>query len=348
MKRARVTPPNAWIQWRASVLPAKAGILCRSMVLAIAIAITTGCGEGNARVTVPSGATMRLAADSLESAGVIGSAKLFSLYAKVTRRDRNIKAGTYILDRGASWNTIVDALVAGKGIVFTLTIPEGWDTRTITPTVARVMKVPASAVDSAIRDTALVRRLGIPTETLEGYLFPETYLLPEGSSAPSIVRRLVAEFERRWKPEWDAQLQKLGMTRHQVITLASIIEKEARVAAERPTISAVYHNRLKRGMLLQADPTVLYALGRHENRVLYRHLEVNSPYNTYRNVGLPPGPIASPGSASIEAALFPADVPFLYFVAHPDGHHEFRATLREHNEAVRQMRILRRRAASGR
>src|SRR6185503_18579324 len=199
--------------------------------------------------------------------------------------------------------------------------------------------------DTATQDTALIRELGIPTATLEGYLFPETYLIPEGSGALPIVKRLVAEFERRWKPDWNSQLQRLGMTRHQVMTLASIIEKEARVASERPTISAVYHNRLKRGMLLQADPTVLYALGRHANRVLYRHLEVKSPYNTYRNVGLPPGPIASPGSASIEAALFPSDVRFLYFVAHPDGHHEFTATVREHNEMVRRMRTLRRQAA---
>lgn len=290
---------------------------------------------------------MRLAADSLESAGVVGSAKLFSFYAKLRGRDRSIKAGTYILDRRASWDAIIDALEEGRGIVFTVTIPEGWDLRTIVPAISRVMKVPAADLDSASRDTALIRRLGIPTQTLEGYLFPETYLLPEGSAALPIVRRLVAEFERRWKPEWNEQLNKLGMTRHQVVTLASIIEKEARVATERPTISAVYHNRLKRGMLLQADPTVLYALGRHESRVLYRHLEVESPYNTYRNVGLPPGPIASPGSASIEAALFPADVPYLYFVAHPDGHHEFRATLREHNEAVRQMRLLRRQAQRG-
>jgi UPF0755 protein len=302
-------------------------------------------GSGNARVTVPSGASMRLAADSLEAAGVIGSAKLFSVYAKVTGRDRNIKAGTYILDRGASWNAIVNALVAGKGIVLTLTIPEGWDLKTIIPTVSRVMKVPAAALNSASRDAALIRQLKVPVPTLEGYLFPETYLLPESSTALPIVRRLVAEFERRWKPEWNGQLEKLGMSRHQVITLASIIEKEARVATERPTISAVYHNRLKIGMMLQADPTVLYALGRHENRVLYRHLEVQSPYNTYRNVGLPPGPIASPGSASIEAALFPADVPFLYFVAHPDGHHEFTSTVREHNEMVRRMRALRRQAA---
>lgn len=287
---------------------------------------------------------MRIAADSLEAAGVIGSAQAFSFYAKFTGRDRSIKAGTYILDRGASWNAVIDALVAGRGIVFTVTIPEGWDLKTIVPAVANVMKVPAPALDSAARDTALIKRLGIPIQTLEGYLFPETYLLPEGSEALPIVRRLVAEFERRWKPEWNAQLERLGMTRHQVITLASIIEKEARVAAERPIISAVYHNRLKRGMLLQADPTVQYALGRHVERVLYRDLKVKSPYNTYLNVGLPPGPIASPGIASIEAALFPADVPFLYFVAHPDGHHEFRATLREHNEAVRRMRVLRRQA----
>jgi UPF0755 protein len=325
-------------------------IVRRTRIVAGTLATITiaGCGEGNARVTVPSGASMRLAADSLEAAGVIGSAKAFSLYARLTGRDRNIKAGTYILDRGASWNEVIDALVAGKGIVFTVTIPEGWDLKAIVPAVAEVMKVPAPALDSATRDTALIHRLGVPIQTLEGYLFPETYLLPEGSAALPIVRRLVAEFERRWKTEWNAQLERLLMTRHQVITLASIIEKEARVASERPVISAVYHNRLKRGMLLQADPTVLYALGRHAARVLYRDLEVKSPYNTYRNVGLPPGPIASPGIASIEAALFPANVPFLYFVAHPDGHHEFRATLREHNEAVRQMRVLRRRAEAAR
>ena len=324
-------------------------VLVRRLMLAALALVATACGgEGNARVLIPSGATMRVAAESLEAAGVIGSARAFRLYAKVTGRDRSIKAGNYLLDRGASWNTVVNALVAGRGIVLTVMIPEGWDLKTIVPSVAGTMKVSPESLDSATRDTTLIRRLGIPTPTLEGYLFPETYLLPEGSDALPIVRRLVGEFERRWKPEWNAQLEKLGMTRHQVVTLASIIEKEARLASERPTISAVYHNRLKRGMALQADPTVLYALGRHAARVLYRDLEVQSPYNTYRNVGLPPGPIASPGSASIEAALFPADAPFLYFVAHPDGHHEFRTTLREHNEAVRQMRALRRQASGGR
>ena len=167
----------------------------RRLPAVVIAAALTGCGPGgNARVTVPSGATMRIAADSLEAAGVIGSARLFGFYAKFTKRDRNIKAGTYILDRSSSWNQVIDALVDGKGIVFTVTIPEGWDLKTIIPNVARVMKVDSAALDSAARDTALIRRLGIPTPTLEGYLFPETYLLPEYSDARPIVRRLVSEF----------------------------------------------------------------------------------------------------------------------------------------------------------
>ena len=310
--------------------------LVRRLAAVAVLLSVAACGEGNARVTIPIGATMRHAADSLEAAGVIGSSRVFSLYAKLKKRDRRIKAGTYIIDRGASWNEIIAALEAGKGIVFTVTIPEGWDLRAIVPAISRIMKVPEGALDSAARDSGLVRRLGIPTGSLEGYLFPETYLMPEGSAPIPIVRRLVSEFERRWKPEWNAQLEKLQMTRHQIITLASIIEKEARVATERPIISAVYHNRLKRGMLLQADPTVIYALGRKVSRVLYRDLEVKSPYNTYRNAGLPPGPIANPGLASLQAAANPAKSAFLYFVSKNDGSHVFSGSLAEHNRNVQE------------
>ena len=145
---------------------------------------------------------------------------------------------------------------------------------------------------------------------------------------------MVNEFEKRWKPEWDDRARELAMSRNDVMALAAIIEKEARIPEERPVISAVYHNRLKKGMLLQADPTVQYALGKHVARVLFRDLRIDSKYNTYRYPGLPPGPIASPGVPSIDAALHPADVPYLYFVAHPDGHHEFRRTLAEHAKAV--------------
>lgn len=296
---------------------------------------------GSVRVTIPPGASVAIVADSLARAEVIGAPALFRMYARFTRRDRNLKPGTYLLQRDASWNSVLTSLVEGRGIVFAVTIPEGFQIATIAPILERALEVPPESLAAAARDSALRSRLVVPTPSLEGYLFPETYVFPEGATAGDVVRTMVREFERRWKPEWDARLEELKMSRHEIITLASIIEKEARVANERPVISAVYHNRLQRGMLLQADPTVLYALGRHVDRVLYRHLRIDSPYNTYRYAGLPPGPIASPGAASIEAALYPASVPYLYFVAHPDGHHEFRRTLREHAEAVRQMRALR-------
>jgi UPF0755 protein len=299
-------------------------------------------------VVIPSGASFREAADSLARAGVIGSPTLFRAYAKIGGHDRAVKAGTYVLPRGASWSSVVEALTEGRGVVSTITIPEGFAISQIVPLVAKTLGTPADSVATAVGDTALRRRLDVPTPTLEGYLFPSTYTFAAGTPARVVVGEMVQEFERRWRPEWDAQLQKLSMNRHDVVTLASIIEKEARLPEERPVISAVYHNRLKRRMMLQADPTVQYARGQHTNRVLYRDLETDSPYNTYRNVGLPPGPIASPGTPSIEAALFPANVPYLYFVAHPDGHHEFRTTFAEHTQAIREIRRDAAAGASGR
>jgi UPF0755 protein len=268
----------------------------------------------------------------------VASPRLFRLYASARRRDRDLKAGTYALDRSASWSAVLDALTRGKGLVHTVTIPEGFALSSIAPLLGRALSVPPDSVMTAASDSALRHRLDVPTPTLEGYLFPDTYTFAEGTSPEEAVRMLVARFEQVWKPEWTTRLQALAMSRHDVITLASIIEKEARLAEERPVISAVYHNRLKRGMLLQADPTVQYALGRHVDRVLYKDLEVDSRYNTYKHAGLPPGPIASPGAASIEAALYPASVPYLYFVAAPDGHHEFRETYAEHTEARAQIR----------
>jgi UPF0755 protein len=149
---------------------------------------------------------------------------------------------------------------------------------------------------------------------------------------------MVRRFERAWQPAWNARLDSLRISRHDVVTLASIVEKEAKLPEERPVIAAVYQNRLRVGMLLQADPTVQYARGQHTSRVLNRDLEIDSPYNTYKRAGLPPGPIGSPGMKSLEAALYPAAVPYLYFVAHADGHHEFRTTFPEHVAAIRQLR----------
>jgi UPF0755 protein len=189
-----------------------------------------------------------------------------------------------------------------------------------------------------VSDTALLARLDVPTSTLEGYLFPDTYAFPIGTTARQAVREMVFAFERRWRPDWDSSAADLKINRNDLVTMASIVEREARLPEERPVIAAVYYNRLKKGMLLQADPTVQCALGHHVGRVLYKDLTIDSPYNTYVHKGLPPGPVASPGVASLIAAANPANVPYLYFVATRDGHHEFRMTLEQHTNAVREIR----------
>ncbi len=290
------------------------------------------------RVIVPKGASFSTATDSLHKAGLVGSSFLFKLYARAKQTDRNIKPGTYLIKRGTPWSEIIGALHGGHGLVNTITIPEGFTISQIAPLLAQALSVPVDSVVSAVRDTAYIHRLGVPAKNLEGYLFPDTYAFPDGTRPRDAVLEMVKRFEREWKPEWTAQLGKVGLTKHQAVTLASIVEREAKIPGERPIIAGVYLNRLHAKMLLQADPTVQYARGKHTTRVLNRDLEIDSPYNTYKYPGLPPGPIASPGGPSLVAALYPANVPFLYFVAAADGHHEFRKTLSEHEQAVRQVR----------
>lgn len=297
-----------------------------------------GTGRGEVRVIIPRGATLRVAADSLEKHGVIQNATAFRLYALVRRGDRSIRAGTYLFKRPLSWGRVLEDLRGGKGIEHGITVPEGWSLRQIVPQLARVLSVPADSVQAAVRDTALLHALDVPTPTLEGYLFPDTYVFPDGTTPRQAVRMMVARFQDVWQPTWDEQLQKRAMSRNDVMALASIVEKEAKLPEERPVIAAVYLNRLKAGMLLQADPTVQYAIGHHVTRVLYKDLAIDSKYNTYRYKGLPPGPIASPGKPSIVAALFPAQVPYLFFVAYPDGHHVFTTNFQAHSVAVRNAR----------
>ena len=310
----------------------------RGLLAVLAIVACGGSSETPVRVTIPNGATMRTAADSLDKAGVIGSPRAFRLYAKLRGADRGIRAGTYMLRRDASWGSVLASLRSGRGIVHTVTIPEGFTLVQTESVLVRRLGLPPESVRVAVRDTAHLRRLDIPTPTLEGYLFPDTYFFPPGTSAQTAVRTMVRRFEQRWKPEWNARLDTMALSRHDLITLASIVEREARRAEERPVIAAVYWNRLRKGMLLQADPTVQYALPQYQRRLLNKHLTVKSPYNTYKYPGLPPGPIAAPGAASLEATLRPANVPYLYFVAYPDGHHEFRVKAEEHQAAVRLAR----------
>jgi UPF0755 protein len=314
--------------------------LARTAVLAATIALVAcrGSGTGRVRVIIPHGSTLRVAAESLAHARVVQSATMFRVYAKLRGSDRSIRAGTYVFQRGGSWGEVLDDLRGGKGLEHAITIPEGWSLYQIVPQLARVLGAPVDSVQAAVRDTVLLHALDVPTPTLEGYLFPDTYVFPDGTTPRAAIRVMVDRFQRVWQPDWNQRLQALAMSRNDVMALASIVEKEARLPEERPVIAAVYLNRLKTGMLLQADPTVQYALGKHVARVMYKDLEIESPYNTYKHVGLPPGPIASPGRPSIVAALNPAKVPYRYFVAYPDGHHEFTTDFAKHSVAVRNAR----------
>ena len=313
----------------------------KAVALGMALSLAAACGTERGpmqRVTIPKGATFRVAAESLAAHGLVSNPRLFGAYAKLRRRDRSMRYGTYMLARGTSWNELLDDLRRGRGIVHTVTIPEGYDLSQIVPLLASALAVSRDSLELAVRDSALRRSLDIPTPSLEGYLFPDTYVFPDNVSAHEAVTAMVHRFEQIWKPEWDALADSLKLSRHGVVTLASIVEREVRKREEGPVVAAVYLNRLRARMPLQADPTVTYALGKRPGRVYYRDLRVNSPYNTYRVPGLPPGPIGSPGLASLTAALNPASVPYRFFVAHPDGHHEFRTTYREHLEAIRMVR----------
>lgn len=328
-----------WTRWRRPFYYSMRSMCRNSRVLIAAIGLTvSACGTpygAPVRVIVPRHASFKIATDSLARARLISWPRLFRVYGRVTGGDRDIKPGTYLLRHGTPWKDIVGALNGGHGLVNTITIPEGFSLQQIVPLLAKTLSVPLDSVQAAVRDTAVLARLDIPASTLEGYLFPDTYAFPAGTSGRLAVGEMIKAFERHWLPAWDARLQELKINRHDLVTMASIVEKEAKLPEERPVIAAVYYNRLRDGMLLQADPTVQYALGKHVARVMYRDLDVDSPYNTYRHVGLPPGPIASPGAASLAAAANPARVPYRYFVAYPDGHHEFRTTLNEHDEAKR-------------
>ena len=318
----------------------------RALVLVVGVAACGTPSVGTVRVVIPPGSSFRVAADSLKRAGVVRSARLFRIYASLGGHDRRIRAGTYLMSRGMSWGAVVKALTNGTGLIHTVTIPEGYAIADIVLLLARALGVQPESVEVAARDSAMRRRLDVPTPTLEGYLFPDTYSFPDGTTGRAAVETMVRRFEQIWQPQWNDRLRTLAMTRHQVITLASIVETEARLAPERPVIAAVYLNRLRAGMRLQADPTVQYAHGKHIGRLMYKDLLIESPYNTYKYKGLPPGPIASPGRASIVAALNPAAVPYRYFVAHLDGHHEFHVDFASHSRAVAAVRRERNAAAA--
>ncbi|HEX9216939.1 MAG TPA: endolytic transglycosylase MltG [Gemmatimonadales bacterium] len=291
-------------------------------------------------VIIPRGATYYQALDSLESRGIIKSRDWFSLYARLRGLPSNLKSGVYTFDKDASWSSVVSTLKSGRGLEVRFTVTEGMMGFEVAERARSWLGVPRDSFTAAMRDTSLERELGIkPTAAgVDGYMYPTTYVVPMRMRARDLMKVMTHEFIARWQPEWDARLGELHMTRHEIVTLASIIEAEVRYRPDRPYVSAVYHNRLKRGMALQADPTIIYAYGRRLRRVWERQLQIRSPYNTYLNPGLPPGPISQPSDSSLIAALYPAPIGYLYFVAQPDGKHIFSASYADHLAAIRRVR----------
>jgi len=253
-----------------------------------------------------------------------------------------LKAGRYELQSGESTYSFLTKLTSGRVLNQRITIPEGLQAREIAQIFQTKLQVDSSAFMAVVSSKAEVVGYGLQGETLEGYLFPNTYKMPWGVSPRRVVEILVSEFKKQVNDSLLKEIAKSEMNLLQVVTLASIIEGEAMVDSERPIISGVYQNRLRKGIRLQADPTIQYIIPDGPRRLLFRDLEIDSRYNTYRYAGLPPGPINNPGLNSILATLNPASVKYIYFVANGDGTHTFSRTLREHNRAKAKFDRVRR------
>jgi len=301
-----------------------------------------GFTDAEVFVDIPPGSGTAGMAKRLTDAGVVPNATVFRAAVWARKAGLRLQAGEYRFDRAATPMEVVDRIARGDVYLRTITFREGLTIRQMAALFEEKGFGPAEAFVSAASSPERIHALDPRAPDLEGYLFPNTYALPRRATADTLVERMVAEFEKILSPELRERATARGLSVRQLVTLASIVEKETGTPEERPLVAAVYSNRLRVGMGLQCDPTVIYALeraGRYDGNIRRADLSIDSPYNTYRYAGLPPGPIAAPGRASLEAAASPADVPFLYFVSKNDGSHAFATTLDEHNRNVHQYQV---------
>ncbi len=285
-------------------------------------------------LVVPNGATGRDIARLLADDRIVSSAFAFDLLARLRHESSSMKAGEYRFEAHRSIAAILAQLTAGGGQVAKwVTIPEGFTSAQIARTLAAASLGSKSALATTFSHETLVLG-GVRTANLEGYLFPETYLVPVRASPADIAEQMTREFARELPPDAAARARRLGLTIPQVVAVASIVEREARADDERALMAGVYYNRLRRRMPLQVDATIEYTFPHHKEVITYADLARNSPYNTYEHTGLPPTPIANPGRASLLAAFYPRASPYLYYVAMGNGHSAFSRTLAEHNANV--------------
>ena len=295
----------------------------------------------NVIVNVRPGQTLRTIADILQQAHLIKSRLKFILLSRIKGLDKHLKAGEYLFSAAMPPRQILEIMVKGEVNLHKLTVPEGYSIPQIAALVENAKF--GSKIDfiKTATDTVLAGKNGIEAATFEGYLFPDTYFFPREVAMEQIISAMVNRFWSVFSTEWKVRAKDLGFTVHQIVTLASIIEKETGAAFERPIISSVFHNRLKMKMRLESDPTVIYGLKNFDGNLTRKHLSTHTPYNTYKIKGLPAGPIANPGRASLEAALYPERSAFVYFVSKKDNTHYFSTNLKEHNQAVRKYQLRR-------
>lgn len=301
---------------------------------------TAALGRGPRTVEVPAQLGLFAIASHLADSEVIRSPLGFVVLALVRGSGGRLRAGEYEIARGATTSAVLALLESGRVKQHLLLHAEGATVAELARELAREGLASPAEIERLARDPELLRSLGVEAPSLEGYLFPDTYQMVRGMRPEEILARMVQRLRAKLAPDLLARAAARGLTMHQLLTFASIVEREAVVPDEQRLISAVFWNRLRLGMPLQADPTVQYAVGKERRALTRADLQADSPYNTYRHAGLPPGPIASPGLAALEAVLDPAPVKYLYFVAKDDRRHHFSSTVEQHNAAVARWRRL--------
>ena len=297
--------------------------------------------EGVITVRIPKGKTLKEITGILSEKNIVKSDRSFILAVRLLGYEKNIQAGNLVLHEPKTNLRLINQLVNGMPELIKITVLEGWNIYKVSKILENTMGIHHDKVISLCMNKRFIRSLGIKAPTLEGFLFPETYYFVETESPRTILKKMVSEYQNHISDGIRNRIRELGFSELQLITLASIIEGEAIYDDERKNISSVYHNRLHKGMRLQADPTIQYIIKDGPRRLLNKDLNIVSPYNTYLNEGLPIGPINNPGLQSIIAALYPAETEYIYFVAKGDGYHTFSITQKEHNFAKRKLNRLR-------
>lgn len=291
---------------------------------------------------ISKGETLTDISKKLYRMDIISNMTMFKIAVQLKGLASKLPTGNFKIKNFKTNNDIIKQLVNGKPITKKVTLLEGWSAIKTVAYLSNTMNFKKDSLTALLTDKKFINSIGFDGSNLEGYLFPDTYYFFEGETYNSIIKRLYLEYTKFWNKEHLSQLKLLRMTKQDITTLASIIEGEAMIDAEREVISSVYHNRLKIGMKLQADPTVQYVIKDGPRRLLNKDLLIDSPYNTYMNKGLPPGPINSPGYKSLKAALYPSNDDYLYFVARGDGHHTFSKNEKGHLKAKKIFQKIRR------